>query len=384
MNYYNLCHLNHIDNLSKIKKEFFFKNKVKFERFKKKSLSSLYFILQNKSEYLRKIKNKKLANTISKFQLSNYNIFKEKTLTGHNKNITCLLKYNNNKLISGSNDCSIRIWDLIGGKSLLTLIGHTQSITCLSVFALNQSNTSHLASGSEDFLIKIWDLQNGNCLTSLAGHSYIINGVVIVNDQNNTLMNKMNKLLISGCKNGYIKIWDLDSNSCIKSLRDNIKFVCIINHSNKYIICGSTRGSIDIIYIIHNYSVSTLSLNFPYVESYINKLSLNQFVSMGNDRKIKIWDIENRTCIKIYFIVFDNIRNSYIYYSGLRWKLLVGTYLKTKIFDLNTGEQLKKIKHGRNGIKKIKNEYVIIVNINQYQVAFGLHGGDIVISDIYK
>lgn len=54
---------------------------------------------------------------------------------GHTNSILCL-KFNRDrkKLISGSEDCSIKIWDCVNLKCIRTLIGHTRSINCVDIF----------------------------------------------------------------------------------------------------------------------------------------------------------------------------------------------------------------------------------------------------------
>ena len=70
-------------------------------------------------------------------------------------------------MASGSQDKSIKVWDLIERKELYSLNGHTDIVWCLAVLKNNQ-----LASGSRDKSIKIWDLKERKELFSLHGHTY--------------------------------------------------------------------------------------------------------------------------------------------------------------------------------------------------------------------
>ncbi len=60
------------------------------------------------------------------------------------------------KIISGSADTTIRVWNINTGKTLGLLKGHTNSI--LSVCSTNDGRK--LISGSDDYTIRIWDLKN--------------------------------------------------------------------------------------------------------------------------------------------------------------------------------------------------------------------------------
>ena len=71
--------------------------------------------------------------------------------TGHITSVTYLIGFEG-KVISGSDDNTIKVWDLKEeGKCLQTLRGHTNSVDCLLKFDGN------LISGSWDKTIKVWE-----------------------------------------------------------------------------------------------------------------------------------------------------------------------------------------------------------------------------------
>jgi WD40 repeat protein len=79
------------------------------------------------------------------------------TLTGHKGAIQCLkLFFSYGKLLSGSSDCTIKIWGLISGSCLNTLNGHLDSVLCLQLLP-----SGDLTSGCRDGSIKVWVLESG-------------------------------------------------------------------------------------------------------------------------------------------------------------------------------------------------------------------------------
>ena len=62
----------------------------------------------------------------------------------------CLTIYKN-KLFSGSNDSTIRVWDADTHAHVATLEGHTSSVWCLTIYK------NKLFSGSIDHTIRVWD-----------------------------------------------------------------------------------------------------------------------------------------------------------------------------------------------------------------------------------
>ena len=70
------------------------------------------------------------------------------------------------KIISGSLDSTIKVWDLDTGLCLSTLDwmsseGHTGVIRCL------QADSWRIVSSSDDKTLKVWELESGQRLVTL-------------------------------------------------------------------------------------------------------------------------------------------------------------------------------------------------------------------------
>jgi WD40 repeat protein len=66
-------------------------------------------------------------------------------------------------LSGGSNDWTIRLWDVHTGRPLKTLKDHTAPVWSVAFHPSGRT----LASGSEDETIKFWDVQTGQCFKTL-------------------------------------------------------------------------------------------------------------------------------------------------------------------------------------------------------------------------
>ena len=76
-----------------------------------------------------------------------------------------------------------------------------------------------LISLSKDSKIKIWNLETGHCLKTLCQHKNEVTSILIT----------PNKKLISASYDKTIKIWDLEAGVCLKTLNDHEKYVnCIL------------------------------------------------------------------------------------------------------------------------------------------------------------
>ncbi|VDN03953.1 unnamed protein product [Thelazia callipaeda] len=93
----------------------------------------------------------------------------------HDNAITCLQFYND-RIVSGSIDRTIKIWDLRTGKCVQTLDwklseGHTGVVRCLQI------DSWRIVSAADDRTIKVWNLHTGERLCTLHSHT---DGVTLV------------------------------------------------------------------------------------------------------------------------------------------------------------------------------------------------------------
>ena len=69
------------------------------------------------------------------------------------------------RLVSGSRDATLRVWDIQSGHCLHVLIGHVAAVRCV------QYDGRRVVSGAYDYQVKIWDPESETCLQTLSGHT---------------------------------------------------------------------------------------------------------------------------------------------------------------------------------------------------------------------
>ena len=102
----------------------------------------------------------------------------------------------------------IHIWVLLGERieTLFVLIGHLHNVTVIhSLETFNNKEMSVLASGSEDGSIRIWNVKNGECLQFILGHDAKVLRLEAVG---------MRKLASSFSDNS-IRVWDVSFHSVL-------------------------------------------------------------------------------------------------------------------------------------------------------------------------
>ncbi len=143
-------------------------------------------------------------------------------LTGHTAKVNSVAFVGDTcKLISGSNDTTVKLWDVISGKLLHTFTGHTKYVSSVAVSADDRK----VLSGSWDGTIRLWNIISGENLMTITAHEEPVIGVAISSDA---------KHAVSCCSDSTAKVWNLSDG----------KMQCILKGHTAQVNCAafSTDG----------------------------------------------------------------------------------------------------------------------------------------------
>jgi WD40 repeat protein len=259
-----------------------------------------------------------------------------KSLVGHSDFVySTAISPDGKYIVSGSEDKTIKIWDMNTGKELKSLVGHSRGVYSTAI----SPNGEYIVSGSDDKTIKIWDMNTGKGLKSLVGHSSCVYSIAI---------SPNGKYIVSGSEDKTIKIWDMNTGKELKSLvghSDDVNSVAI-SSDGKYIVSGSNDKTIKIWDMNSGKELKSLVGHSEYVVSVA--ISANgKYIVSGSDGgfnvTIKIWDINAGKELKSVG------HSDFVYSTSISpdGKYIVsGSEDNTiKIWDINTGKELKSVGH---------------------------------------
>ena len=213
-------------------------------------------------------------------------------LNKHTKKVNALaITTDNTKLLSASNDKYIHVWDLIQGKCLTTLTGHTSYVNAIAI----SPTGNHAVSASSDNTIKIWDIatpfsnlntnEGMRLINTLYGHTDSVDKVLITPD---------GRRIVSTSNDKTIRIWDLTSGEQLFILRGHqsiINILCITS-DNRYIISSSIEDYAVKIWDLENGRlVSTVRGHSNYISAFTSTPDSKWIVTGSGDKTIKIWMI---------------------------------------------------------------------------------------------
>lgn len=148
-----------------------------------------------------------------------------RTLSGHHNSVRAIAAHGDT-LVSGSYDCTVRVWKISTGDLIHRLQGHTQKVYSVVL----DHDRNRCISGSMDNLVKVWDLTSGACLFNLEGHTSLVGLLDLSHDR-----------LVSAAADSTLRIWDPESGACKATLSAHTGAITCFQHDGQKVISGSDR-----------------------------------------------------------------------------------------------------------------------------------------------
>ena len=255
---------------SKYKRALLMKESVDFHKdetvnlFGKLKIEKLYLVLSKDSGKLVKSFNNQHKRSINSIQVD----------------------LNSNKLISLSEDKTIKIWNLVTGDCLGALNENQDWVTSMLLIPNNR-----LVSGSWDKSIKIWDLNTNQCLSISKNESVIISLCLISDNQ-----------IALGCENGFIYIRDLNGLTKIKSFKAHENWIPCLSLVNKtkLISCSGHKDNKIKIWDLETYKCIKILEGHSDMVRYLEVTSDGDLLSCSDDKTVKQWDIETGELLETF------------------------------------------------------------------------------------
>ena len=137
------------------------------------------------------------------------------TLTGHTQSVTCLELVSDTVLASGSEDGTIRIWSWRTGQQVRVIVEEKSP----AVLSLRLVSHSIIASGTGDGFIHLHNVNNGECTKTLGGNRKLERVISL------EAMSPVdsNQWLASVSTDQTIRLWNVTSGECLSTINTSIQ-----------------------------------------------------------------------------------------------------------------------------------------------------------------
>lgn len=185
------------------------------------------------------------------------------------------------QIFLAADDGSIRILDAATGQEISVLNGHRAAVMALAL----SSDGGQIISASRDHTIKVWDTRDRRLLRNLQGHTGSVAAIALTPDD---------RRLISGSDDCTVKIWDFPSGRELRTLSGHRVGVwdVAVTAGGERVISASTN----LVYIWNGETgqiLRTLQGHERYVLAVAVTADGRRVFSGGWDWVIKVWDAEN-------------------------------------------------------------------------------------------
>jgi WD40 repeat protein len=211
-----------------------------------------------------------------------------KTLRGHFSRVwTIAFSPNGQLLASGSDDQTIRLWNVQDGTCLMVLQGHTGGVTSVRF----SPNGQMLASASEDSSIRLWSVDRGTTLKTLPGHTRWVRAVAF---------SPNGQTLASGSDDLTIRLWEVKTGTCRKTLQGHTGWVTSLSFSpNGQTLASSSEDASVRLWSVQDGTCFKLLQGHS---SCVWEVAFNpdgQTLASGSaDLSARLWDVQGGNCLK--------------------------------------------------------------------------------------
>ncbi|MCT7977949.1 nSTAND1 domain-containing NTPase, partial [Laspinema olomoucense] len=264
------------------------------------------------------------------------------TLTGHQAGVWSIAFSPEGKaLASGSNDKTIKLWNVETGEEIHTLTGHQDAVTSI----LFSPDGKILASESADKTIKLWNVKTGEEIHTLTGHQDLVWSIAFSPD---------GKTLASGSGDKTIKLWNVETGEEIRTLTGHQGGVWVIafNPDGQTLASGSNDKTIKLWNVKTGEEIHTLTGHQNLVWSIAFSPDGKTLASGSGDKTIKLWNVETGEEIHTLTGHQDGVWS--IAFSPDRKTLASGSGDKTiKLWNVETGEEIHTLTGHQDAVTSI-------------------------------
>ncbi|KAG5316428.1 FBW1A protein, partial [Acromyrmex insinuator] len=197
-----------------------------------------------------------------------------KVLTGHTGSVLCL-QYDDKAIISGSSDSTVRVWDATTGEMVNTLIHHCEAVLHL------RFNNGMMVTCSKDRSIAVWDMTSQTEIALrrvLVGHRAAVN--VVDFDE---------KYIVSASGDRTIKVWNTSNCEFVRTLNGHKRGIACLQYRDRLVVSGSSDNTIRLWDIECGACLRVLEGHEELVRCI--RFDSKHIVSGAYDGKIKVWDL---------------------------------------------------------------------------------------------
>lgn len=218
------------------------------------------------------------------------------------------------QLLSVSTNRDVMIWDVKGATCTRKFTIPDAQGTIMGITPVKEKLLVRYHNGS----VQIFDINTGLLLQELKGHTRFVDCITVAGDK-----------VISGSADADVRIWDINTGNCIKVLKGHKGRVCAVTVSGDKIISGSSDKTLRIWDINSYQCIKELKGDAEAICCVT--ASADIIISGSWDGALRIWDMNSGKCLREVKGNNSRLRQSVIEGDRILFYAMDGTI---SVFDL--------------------------------------------------
>jgi WD40 repeat protein len=195
---------------------------------------------------------------------------------GHKRSVYCVAALSAERIVSGSSDSKLRLWNVETGHNLQFFEGHTDQVWSVAVLS-----PERIVSGSLDGTLRLWDVASGQELRRFETKPELVDCVAALSAEG----------IVSGSGDGTLRLWNVVSGRELRRFAGHTgPVICIAVLSPERIISGSQDSTLRLWDVTAGRELRRFKGHTHRV-SCVSVVSDERIISGSYDGTLRLWDI---------------------------------------------------------------------------------------------
>jgi len=278
---------------------------------------------------------------------------------------TIALSPDGQRALLGNKVGTMKLLDMDSGRLLRTIAGHSKGVNVIafspdglhvlsggtksygSVYSIDfvsQENNPNFLNG-EDQTLALWEVDSGRLLRTFKGHSKDVIAVAFSTD---------GRRVLSGSRDKSMKLWEVDSGRLLRSFEGHSDKVSAVAFSpdGQYALSGSSDQTLKLWELDSGRLLRTFKGHTDWIESVVFSPDGRRILSGSADKTLKLWEVNSGRLLHSFIGHSDKVKA--VAFSPDGQYVLSGSGDKTmKLWELDSGRLLHTLKGSSSPVSTV-------------------------------